>query len=206
MRGISSILFCLLLIPAALMAQPMVQIVAVDRMAYENPTLPEWGIESAETPSRKAAFQVSRTGSVARPLTVKYSIGGTALNGSDYTALSGEVTIAAGSRFARIIVHPLDDSEVERYPYGPNPVMNESVIITLQSSPRYVRGILSRAKIRIIDDEPLVLVYVADRVGSVGSVAVIHDIQSYTQTAVVEALGDRFQPTNNYLRLPERQR
>jgi hypothetical protein len=42
------------------------------------------------------AFTVSRTGSTAGALSVSYSVGGTATNGTDYMPLSGTVTIPAG--------------------------------------------------------------------------------------------------------------
>jgi serine/threonine-protein kinase len=49
-------------------------------------------------------FTVTRTGSVAASLTVNYSVAGTAVSGTDYTALPGSVTIPAGASSATIAV------------------------------------------------------------------------------------------------------
>lgn len=47
------------------------------------------------------------------PLTVPYSIAGSASNGTDYTTLSGTVTIPAGDYFAYLDINPVADSLVE---------------------------------------------------------------------------------------------
>lgn len=153
MRRLRDVLLALWLIPASLIAGPVVQIVAVDRVAYEDPNLPEWGIETFQTHSRKAAFQVWRTGLLWRPLTVNYKISGSASNGVDYTTLSGQVTIPAGSRFARIVVHPIDDTDIERRTVGSNTVANETVILTLEPSSTYRLGFLRQARVVIHDDD-----------------------------------------------------
>ena len=173
MRNLSWVVSSLVFIPAFLMAGPIVQIVAVDRLAYESPTLPEWGIESFQTPSRKAAFQVWRTGSVGRPLTVKYSIGGTASNGVDYTKLSGEVTIPAGSPFARIIVHPIDDPDDETFTGVTRLVTWETVVLSIRPLRTYTVGVQSRARIQIFDDNIPAVVHEPNTGGSVGSVVVV---------------------------------
>ncbi len=55
---------------------------------------------------------------------IAYSIAGTATSGTDYTALSGTVTIPAGATTATITIPVIDDAVVEG---------NETVIITLTS-------------------------------------------------------------------------
>jgi hypothetical protein len=57
-----------------------------------------------------ATFVVARTGATNATLAVAYEVLGSATNGADYVALSGHVTIAAGSRVAEINVIPIDDS------------------------------------------------------------------------------------------------
>ena len=52
-------------------------------------------------------FTFARTGSTAAPLVVNYSVGGTAVPGEAYEALSGSVTIPAGSSSAVVSVNPL---------------------------------------------------------------------------------------------------
>ena len=58
-------------------------------------------------------FYVARTGSTASALTVQYTTSGTATAGTDYTALSGSVTIPAGSPGADIPVAITNDTLVE---------------------------------------------------------------------------------------------
>ena len=88
------------------------------------------------------AFTVTRTGSTAAPLTVFYTVGGTATPGSDYPALPGSVTIPAGSSTANIIVTPINDSVVmER---------NETVVVNLTSRSHYTLGSPSSATVTIV--------------------------------------------------------
>jgi hypothetical protein len=153
MARVSTVLLGLWMIPLWLTAGPVVHIVAVDRIASENPSLPEWGIETPQRPSRKAAFYVWCSGFVWRPLTVNYKIAGSASNGVDYTALSGQVTIPTGGRSARIIIHPMDDGEVERRTVGSSRLESETVLITLQPSSAYRLSSLRQAKVFIVDDD-----------------------------------------------------
>jgi hypothetical protein len=62
---------------------------------------------TAEGSSTPGTFTVTRTGSTTSALTVRYGVGGTAVAGTDYTALSGTVTIPAGSSSATVSVAPL---------------------------------------------------------------------------------------------------
>jgi Calx-beta domain len=89
-------------------------------------------------------FRVSRTGSTASPLTVFYSVTGTARPGTDYTALPGSVTIAAGSSAANILVRPINDTRMEG---------NETVVVALSSRPAYTIGSPSSATVTIISNE-----------------------------------------------------
>ena len=73
-----------------------------------------------------ATFKVQRTGNRDRPLTVYYSLSGTAKNGQDYLKLPGSVNIPAGKRDAQITVVPIDDSEREP---------TETVILHLEPPP-----------------------------------------------------------------------
>ena len=50
-----------------------------------------------------AQFTVSRTGDTSAPVTVRYTVAGTALAGTDYVALPGAVTIEAGSSTAIVV-------------------------------------------------------------------------------------------------------
>ncbi len=94
---------------------PTVLVVALDPCAAE---------ESSDT----ATFLIMRTGPANAALTVQYALGGTALNGVDYEALPGVVTIPPGAWFAPVTVIPHDDFLVEGA---------ESVVITLQQPPQW---------------------------------------------------------------------
>jgi hypothetical protein len=77
---------------------------------------------------------------------VRYSLGGTAQNGSDYQSLSGSVTIAAGASSANVIVLPIDDRRIE---------IAELVILTLSADEAYNVGLLNTATVTILDNDLL---------------------------------------------------
>ena len=72
-----------------------------------------------------------KLGPTTSPLTVSYSMGGSATNGSDYVALSGTAVIPAGSSSVVVTLTPIDDAIVEG---------DESAGLTLSSGPGYVVG------------------------------------------------------------------
>ncbi|WP_207429085.1 Calx-beta domain-containing protein [Pedobacter sp. SYSU D00535] len=78
-------------------------------------------------PSTNGRFRVSYPAGIVRstPTTVNYSIAGTAINGSDYTTLSGSVTIPANANSAFIDVIVTDDHVIEA---------PETVVLTLTSA------------------------------------------------------------------------
>src|SRR5581483_3705038 len=55
-------------------------------------------------------FRFTRTGSTSQSLVVHYSVGGTATAGTDYTSLSGTVTIPANSSTVDLPVAAADDT------------------------------------------------------------------------------------------------
>ncbi len=61
------------------------------------------------------------------PLTISYSLAGTAANDADYGYLYGMVTFAAGSDTAEIVIQPKDDFILET---------NETAIIPTKIKPR----------------------------------------------------------------------
>ena len=79
-----------------------------------------------------ATFQVRRvsTNNIS-PLTVGYSVSGTASNGVDYLHLPGSVTIPAGRPYVNIVVTPIDDTIVEPA---------ETVRLTLRPGTGYAVG------------------------------------------------------------------
>lgn len=78
------------------------------------------------------------------PITVNYTVTGTATGGSDYTALTGTVVIAAGQQTALIDVSVLDDPTIEPA---------ETVIVTLNSTntPGITAG--GNATVTILDND-----------------------------------------------------
>jgi hypothetical protein len=78
-------------------------------------------------------FTITRDGDLTNPLTVNYTVGGTAVAGTQYQALSGSVTIAAGQPSATVTVIPIDDG-------GEGTNTSSTVVLTLSSSSSYQVG------------------------------------------------------------------
>ena len=66
-----------------------------------------------EAGEQSARVRVRRIGSVEAPLTVNYTLAGTARNGRDFARLPGSLTLAAGAASGVMEIRPLDDREVE---------------------------------------------------------------------------------------------
>ncbi|MHC1744877.1 MAG: Calx-beta domain-containing protein [Syntrophobacteraceae bacterium] len=114
-----------------------------------GPALPQVTIEAtdanaAELASDTAQLTVSRAGEMGNPLTVKYSMGGTATNGVDYSKMSGSLTIPAGSVNAPVMIKPRNDKVYEG---------NETVVVTLLPSSSYTLGSPDSATVNLVDDE-----------------------------------------------------
>jgi Ca2+-binding RTX toxin-like protein len=76
-------------------------------------------------------YTFTRSGVTTNPLTVNYTVGGTATNGTDYTSIPTSVTFAAGSSTATVTVDPTADTTVES---------DETVALTLTSGTGYTVG------------------------------------------------------------------
>ena len=111
--------------------QPTVSIEASDAVATEvGPTT--------------ATFIVSRNGSTSAPLTVAYTVSGTATVADDYIALKKRVTIPIGASEVSIVVTPIDDTQVEA---------GETVVLTLKASAAYLIDAASSATLTIVSDD-----------------------------------------------------
>jgi hypothetical protein len=123
----------------------VVEITAVDSYAVEAPYT-----NSTSRGTNTASFVIARRGPTNEAVTVRYHIGGTASNTLDYATLSGQVTIPAGGRAARIVVVPVDDRLAEGI---------ETVVLALAPSdtdpPSYTIGRSSRAAAIIVDNDAL---------------------------------------------------
>ncbi|WP_286825470.1 Calx-beta domain-containing protein [Microcystis sp. LSC13-02] len=89
-------------------------------------------------------YTFTRSGVTTNALTVNYTIGGTATNGTDYTSISTSVTFAANSSTATLIVDPTADTTVEP---------DETVILTLATGTGYTVGTPNTATGTINNDD-----------------------------------------------------
>jgi hypothetical protein len=90
-------------------------------------------------------FTITRTPEdIGNPVTVFYSISGTAVAGTNYVAITnGSVIIPSGQTTANVLVTPIEDNT-------PNPVL--TVTMTLRGSGGYSIGFPSSATVSIADD------------------------------------------------------
>ena len=90
------------------------------------------------------SFRISRA-DTAHDLTVSYTIGGTAVAGQTYVALSGTATIPAGTSSVDIEVVPIRD---------PKKVVDTTVVLTLASGLYGISGNASSATLTIVNTPP----------------------------------------------------
>ena len=99
---------------------------------------------AAEAGQDPGVFTISRTGDLSSPLTVLYSMSGDADNGTDYTQVSGSVTIPINQPSATVTITPSDDS---------TPEGSEQAILTIDPDAAYVIGAANSAIVSIADDD-----------------------------------------------------
>jgi hypothetical protein len=105
-----------------------------DETDYSPPALPVWG-----------AFGFTRSGDTSEPLTVFFTISGTASNGVDYEQVTNSITFPAGADWwTGIEIRPFDDTLAEGL---------ETVVLTLSSSADYTLGKARSATVWIRDDD-----------------------------------------------------
>ena len=100
--------------------------------------------QATEAGTTAGVFTVTRTGDVSAPLSVHYTVGGTAVAGNDYVALPGTATIQTGSSTSTVIVTPIDDGAFEN---------DESVILTLSADTAYALGSPATSTVTIVSDD-----------------------------------------------------
>ena len=119
--------------------------IADDDLPEVNVVVASDGAEEGGTPG---SFTVSRTGILDAPLTVNYTVGGTATPTTDYSALSGTVTLPAGSgvgtNSATVSFTPVNDAAIEG---------TEDVSVTLSVDAAYVIGAANTASANIVDND-----------------------------------------------------
>ena len=99
--------------------------------------------EASGSRSRDVVVNLSAA-APAGGLTLSYSVGGTATAGSDYTALTGTVTVAANASSATIAVTVLDDAVDDD---------DETVVLTLTDGTGYSIGARNATTLTISDDD-----------------------------------------------------
>ena len=118
-----------------------------------------------ESGATNLIYTFARNGLTTGPLTVTFSVGGTATFGSDYSqtgaatfsSISGSVTIAAGNTSANVIVDPAVDAVVES---------NETVVLTITAGTGYNVGAApNNSATGTITDTPTI--YTTDGVNAV---------------------------------------
>ncbi len=94
-------------------------------------------VQDAVEGCQDGSFQFCRPGSTTSPLTVTYTIAGSAINGTDYTTISNSIIIPAGQSCITLPITPIADGTTESaetiliiYQPGPCPLM-DTVIITI---------------------------------------------------------------------------
>ena len=159
-------------------------------VAATDPTATEAGVTTG-------TVVVSRTGSTAAALTVNYTVSGAATPGSDYTALTGSVTIPAAATSATIIVTPINDTAVEP---------NEMVVVSLSPDGAYVVGAPGSSTVTIVSDDvapsdkDLVTEGLALSAGSVAagsSVTASYRVANRGTTKVTETYTDKLYLSTN---------
>jgi hypothetical protein len=99
---------------------------------------------AAEVGSDAGRFTIARDGSTAAPLTIFYTVGGTATPGADYPPLAGNITIPAGRSSVMIDVVPLDDRIVEQI---------EIIVLALSPRAGYTIEAPTSATVTITDND-----------------------------------------------------
>jgi len=132
---------------------------------------------AAEPGSDTGLFTVSRTGATTAPLTVNFSVSGTATSGADYANLGNTVDIAAGASTATVLLTPVDDNVIDPA---------ETVALTLTPGV-YTIGAANSATVTIVDDEADTIVTIA---ASDPSAAEAGDPGAFTVTRVGSSSSD----------------
>lgn len=94
--------------------------------------------------TRQARFSVGLATTSASDLTIHYGVGGTAVSGADYQALSGSVVVPAGETNAQVSVTPIDNAATDG---------DRTVAVTLTAGTGYKLGANTNATVIIRDDD-----------------------------------------------------
>jgi hypothetical protein len=141
-------------------------------------------------PGQDAYFEINLPTEVTNgPLTIYYTLSGTATNGLDYTNLTGFVTIPNSNYYALVYIHPTNDNILD---------FDETVVLTLVPTNGYVVNPTASQATIIIHDNPFIPVAMLDMPTSI-------DYSPTTNALLISANLDyntiNLIPTNNFFRL-----
>ncbi len=102
------------------------------------------GISAEETDQVPGEFTFTRSGSTDDPVTIFYTISGSAENDTDYTQINNSIIIPTGLSSTKLFITPVDDEIVEG---------NETVQITILANANYEIGDGDDDLITIIDND-----------------------------------------------------
>lgn len=116
-------------------------------VSIEDNDLPEVTVETIVDAAENGGYGIirfSRTlGDLGSPLTVLYSVGGTATSGTDYNSLSGSATFAVNEVEVDVVIAPNADMSTEG---------TETVTLTISSDSAYTIGTTSSASLDILEE------------------------------------------------------
>ncbi|MEI6085282.1 MAG: Calx-beta domain-containing protein [Verrucomicrobiota bacterium] len=153
-EGTETVIVGLTAVPGYTLGTPTngVATISDDNATVVNLTVPD--PNAAEAGPDLGQFLITRTGPTNAALRVYYSVGGTAIHGTDYLRLPGSVIIPAGETAAAVLITPVDDDIGE---------WNQTVILQLSSRSEYRLGPNRIGTVTIVDnDKPLVGVTAVD--------------------------------------------
>lgn len=96
------------------------------------------------SPQNPGTFIISRSRATPQPLTVNYSIGGTATEGADYATLTHTAVIPANATSTVVTISPIDDALREG---------TETIVLSIDASVDYGIGVPNTAQLNLGDNE-----------------------------------------------------
>ena len=120
----------------------IVTVAAVDAIATETP--------GGTDPM---VFRITRTNNLAPALSVRYSLGGTATPGVDYTVPPATITIPAGVAFVDVTITPIDDTLVEDPETVTFTILPTDIVAVPSPAEAYALGPVTTATATIVSDD-----------------------------------------------------
>ena len=137
---------------------------------------------TVEGTATAGAVTFTRSGATTAALNVPYSISGTAVNGTDYTTLSGTVTIPIGAASAAVNIASLNDSAAEAL---------ETVTLRISSGVDYLADPLATTvSVNLVDDDVQTVTVAASDAAAAEVDLTVPGAQANTGTFVVTRSGD----------------